>query len=244
MNDLKNLLQEFENTILAQKETHIKERKSLFSFVIVMFTVALATVISIIWLPYWMSIILVLALVIFVYIEKLSAVKRYGATIDRISKETNILNIKIEKMPSTINNQISNLELEEKQKIIDSLNQKVTLLVGKLKAVSAETASTSSVSTYNTDGGYIELFLHLVQNLDFEVDDFGEKCANYIREQFSKTLQMCGLKFVNYSKETSDYFSTERTNLVTKPNCTARAIVTKKTPTTLILPGHAFIPEN
>ena len=88
----------------------------------------------------------------------------------------------------------------------------------------------------------LEELLKKIQKLDIEVEDLGDECASYMRKEFTKTLRVCGLEFVDYSFENENLFTTEKAP-INNVDCSARAIVTISTPRKIVLKGHAFIPE-
>lgn len=251
MDNLKNLLQELESTISAQKENLKKEQQTLLQqFGLILAGGAVAASATAIWLPCWAAVILIFGLAGFAFLGKQAASKRACNGINKIADEMNAVKTEFELNSSDIDAQLSHInevdaELAQRQEIIDSLTKQIELLGNKLNELPAQPASIiQTAAPENPYGGYTDIFLRLIQSLDSEIDDFGEECTAYIRNQFARSLRSCGLKLVGYSDETKDYFRTERTTLVTDPDCTTKAVITTTAPTTAVIKGHAFIPEN
>ena len=251
MDNLKNLLQELENTISAQKENLKKEQQTQVpQFGLILAGGAVAASATAIWLPCWVAVILIFGLAGFAFFGKQAASKRACNVINKITNEMNAVKTEFERNSSDIDAQLSHLndvdaKLAKRQEIIDSLTKQIELLENKLNKLPAQPASiVQSAAPENPYGGYTDVFLRLIQSLDSEIDDFGEECTTYIRNQFARSLRSCGLKLADYSDETTKYFRTEQTRLVTEPNCTTRAIITTTAPNAAVIKGHAFIPEN
>ena len=89
----------------------------------------------------------------------------------------------------------------------------------------------------------MKVLLKKIQKLDIDVEDFGEDCKRFMRKEFSNSLRVCGMEFVDYSEENKAFFDIETTS-TDDIDCTERAIATLSFPRRVVLKGHAFVPES
>lgn len=198
----------------------------------------LFTVGSIFTMPKWTSVILVAMLSGYTIYSKTRTLSIVSSELDKIKSIFDNIN------ESLIEMQAAELKgKEENETSISFLKSTIE----RLKALLAKKESSPSTAN-NEDAGPTQAELNLnellkkIQKLDSAVEDFGDECASYMRKEFSKTLRVCGLEFVDYSDENKSVFDTE-TAAINNIDCTSRAIVTRSTPQKAILRGHAFIPE-
>lgn len=197
------------------------------------------TAASIYTLPKWTSVIFAAFMSVYAIVDK----RRINSQI------ANKLN-EIHSIASDINDSISNLLQQIKQKERDNKDEEINNLTARIKDLELQLESEPASQPIPVQRSnekslaefHLDIILKKIQGLDIEVEDFGEECTSYIRKEFKKTLRQCGYEFIEYSYENQQFFDTER-GAIDHVDCTARAIVTIASPKLTILRGHAFIPE-
>lgn len=252
MNTLNSKVSEIKKSILYLKQISAKSQSNEFFLTAAIVCCGfIATTVSLMWLPELVSISLLFIFCLILIVNKLHHLKiekvkfdNINNSIEEIAKKIDVLEDGIETERNDYENRLSHLPLdsilEEKEKQINELKAALDNATDRITSLTNATSTVNNQEPYKY-GGYTNHFLEVIQRLDFEVDDFGEECASYLRKQFTRALGTCGLRFLNYSKEDKEFFNTETTPAIDKVDCTRRAIV-KDDKSEVIIYGRAFIP--
>lgn len=242
MNELNSLIFDLDLAIKDAK-SYIKTNRSIVSTPNVILGCGwLATAVSVYTLSKWATVILLLLVSGYAFMEKTNSFSTLSEKLCEIQKLIDKINqYLIETKISE--NTTSTKESQEKDETIAFLKSSVE----RLKGLLAKKETTQKPVEDDSEPTQAELtqsvLLKKLQSLDIEVQDFGEECALYMRKEFAKTLRICGLEFVDFSEDTKYMFNTE-TAAINNIDCTSRAIATLSLPQRVVLRGHAFIPEN
>lgn len=253
MNTLDLKLNEIEQSIHELKKFNVKIQPNDFYFYAAIICCGFTTVtVSILLLPEWASISLLFVFCSVLLLYKLRGLKETVAKFDNTNSRIEEISLKFGALKSEITASINDYEnrlselpslsvIEEKDNQIKELQAALENASNRISALSNVSATVNVQDPYKY-GGYTGLLLEVIQKLDFEVEDFGEECAAYLRKQFTRVLGTCGLRFVDYSENDKDFFNTEATPAIDKVDCTRRAIV-KGDNDEVIMYGRAFIPK-
>jgi len=193
-------------------------------------------------MPKWSTIVLVALLSGYTMYDRTNSYSDISSKLNKIKDLFSQLNNAIVEL-DVLNFRANNEEIIQKDKDISFL--KAT--IDRLKALLADKENQKpSDNKQDSEPTQAELSLNVMlkklQKLEIDVEDFGVECSAYFRKEFSKTLRVCGMEFVDYSEENKSIFDTESA-AITNVDCTAKAIVTISSPRRVVLRGHAFIPD-
>lgn len=234
MNKLNSKIKELESSIEDLKSLIAKQRKFASESNILLGCGTAISAVSIYTLPKWTSVILVAFLSGYVIADKRKNNSLVASKLDEIHSITN-----------DINGSLSNLLLQIKEQKDENTNLKAKIkeLESLLDSKPAPLPTPVQDSSEKTLAElHLEVILKIIQELDIDVESFGEECTSFIRKEFKRTLRTCGFEFLDYSTENSSFFNSE-TAAINNIDCTARAIVTIANPKKVVLKGSVIIPE-
>lgn len=240
MNKLNSKIEELESSIKDLKSLMAKRRKFASGPNILLGCGTAISAVSIYTLPKWISVILVAFLSGYAIADKRKNNSLVASKLDEIHSVTNDINASISNLLLQIKEQ---KECGQKDENINGLKARIKELESLLDSKPAPQPTPVQDSFEKTLAElHLEVILKKIQELDIDVESFGEECTSFIRKEFKRTLRTCGLEFIDYSTENNSFFNSE-TAAINNIDCTARAIVTITNPKKVVLKGSVIIPE-
>lgn len=224
MEELYNLVKELETNTLYSRSN--KKRFWESKYGIICFSLLIALIISMILLPFFISILLLGA-----YLLCSHKYYRYlsQAFCNNYNSKT------FEKIYYLIEN--IKTKLNEKENDICDLYDRIKSLQSEKHINSSKPNKMDEILK-----GHYNVLLETVQKMDITTMDFGEECHNYVRREMEKAVRKCNLRFVDFCESTEDCYIVESSDIIDKVDYLARGIVSNED-NQVVLKGQVYVPS-
>lgn len=182
--------------------------------------------ISIICLPWFVSLILLCVFVLCIH---------HHYTIQNHTRHSDSIRKDFDRIYFLIN--ILTSKLDERESCILELHERIKSLQNSSSAYKPKPQIDDILK------GHYNALLETIQKLDITTIDFGDECHNYVRKEVEKAARKCNLRFVDYSESTADCYIIEHTDVINKIDYVARGIVSNED-NQVVLKGQVYLPSN
>lgn len=224
MEELYNLVKELEKNTLYSRSNKKHFWESEYG--IIGFSLLIVLVISIIFLPSFISILLLGAYLLCCY--------KYYRHLSQASNN-NYNSKTFEKIYCMIEN--IKTKLNEKENDICTLHDSIKSLQSEQHISISEPNQIDQILK-----GHYNVLLETIQKMDITTMDFGEECHNYVRKEMEKAVRKCNLRFVDFCESTEDCYIVESSDIIDKVDYVARGIVSNED-NQVVLKGQVYIPS-
>ena len=250
MENIKDLVKQIDGAVTAISPLSASQCKPSVATEIVACVLIVFLAVSISKFPEWVSYFVLVAIAVCVVC---SLVKRRNCSDNGNGEVERIAQIR--QLVDAISRQAEQLQADvaSKNGELKSLEQKVgrlqeenrakeqTIIELQRKIDNCPTAKQPPVDDIYR--GKFNILLKAMQQLDVAVQDFGDECHEYVRNEVEKAAKMCGYRFVDYSEEMAECYEVEKVADLPHARYISRAVLSNSTDTVFIK-GHIYIPEN